>query len=106
MAYIGRGTGTIKAANITADTITANGSVNTMQLSHHVLYILVVIPITTWGVSLLGPKNLVSFCEIPRLNFLLFNALFLHSNFKKNHHNNNTLVHNNKIQKIKKLSYY
>jgi len=34
MAYIGRGTGTIKAANITADTITANGSVNTMQLSH------------------------------------------------------------------------
>ena len=34
MAYIGRGTGTIKAANITADTITANGSVNTMQISH------------------------------------------------------------------------
>jgi len=34
MAYLGRGTGTLKAANVTANTITANGSVNTMQVSH------------------------------------------------------------------------
>jgi hypothetical protein len=34
MAYLGRGVRTIKAANITADTMTSNGSLNTMQVSH------------------------------------------------------------------------